>query len=131
MMLNKGDQIDDMIREALTKEEAEIFDSVFDEPSVFEMVTSVFRGKLRYLAVLMAVMILVFTAIAFFSLTRFVTTTDVPEMLRWGALLFFCLNTVWAMKIWHWMEMQRHALTREIKRLELQVANLSNGRSGD
>ena len=29
------------------------------------------------------------------------------------------------LKIWFWMEIQRNSVVREIKRLELQVANLS------
>ena len=28
------------------------------------------------------------------------------------------------LKIWYWMEMNRHTLTREIKRVELQIAEL-------
>ncbi len=126
----KGDQIDEMIREALTEEEAEIFDRVFDEPSIFEMVTSMFRGKLRYLAIGAMVMGIVFMAISVYSLTRFLATDDIPTMLRWGALMVLSMTAVASMKIWHWMEMQRHALTREIKRLELQIANLANQRAG-
>ncbi len=125
----KSDQIDDMIREALTKEEAEIFDQVFDEPSIFELVTSMFRGKMRYLAMLGIIMGFVFMAIGIFSALRFVAVGTVPEMLRWGALMFFAVFGITLMKIWHWMEIQRYALTREIKRLELQVANLAAGRS--
>ncbi len=128
-MKSKGDQIDEMIREALTQEEAEIFDRVFEEPSVFELLTSMFRGKLRYLAVLGIVMGIVFMAIGIFSLLEFLAADDVPSMLRWGALMFFSVSAIMGMKIWHWMEMQRHALTREIKRLELQVANLAAGQS--
>ena len=125
----KGDQIDEMIREALTEEEAEIFDQVFDEPSVFEMVTSMYRGKRKYLTILGMVMVFVFMAVSIYSLTRFLATDDIPTMLRWGALMFFSISAVTALKIWNWMEMQRHALTREIKRLELQVANLGNQRA--
>ena len=128
-MKSKEDQIDKMIREALSQEEAEIFERVFDEPSVFELLTANFRGKRRYLAVLGIVIGVVFTALGVFSLLEFLAADEVPSMLRWGALLFFSLMSVMAMKVWHWMEMQRHALTREIKRLELQVANLASERA--
>jgi protein-S-isoprenylcysteine O-methyltransferase Ste14 len=124
-MLNKDDQIDNLIREALSKEDQEVFDQVFDEPSVFEMVTSSFTGKLRWLSFFAIAMGIVLMVVGVFALLRFVATEDVPSMLRWGALLFFSLIAVMSMKIWHWMEMQRYALTREIKRLELQVANLA------
>lgn len=120
----KDNQIDNMIREALSEEDQKVFDQVFGEPSVFEMVTAVFQGKLRWLSVLAIVMGIVMMAIGVFALLQFVKTENVPEMLRWGALFFFTLLAITAMKIWHWMEMQRYALTREIKRLELQVAQL-------
>jgi protein-S-isoprenylcysteine O-methyltransferase Ste14 len=125
-MFNKDNQIDNLIREALSKEDQEVFDQVFGEPSVFEMVTSMFKGKLRWLSVFAIAMGIVLMVVGVFALFQFVATEDVPSMLRWGALLFFSLASVTAMKIWHWMEMQRYALTREIKRLELQVANLAS-----
>ncbi len=37
----------------------------------------------------------------------------------------FCMGAISMMKIWYWMEMQRIGVTREIKRLELQVACLT------
>ena len=125
----KGDQIDDMIREALTKEEAEMFDQMFDEPSIFELVTSMFRGRFRYLAVLTIFIGIVVLAIGIYCFLEFLAADDVPSMLRWGLFMLGCFGIVTMMKIWHWMEMQRYALTREIKRLELQVANLAAGRS--
>ena len=125
-MKASSDQLDQMIREALSKEDQEIFDQVLGEPSITEMVTSTFRGKLRWLAVYAMVMGFVLMALGIYSLTRFTAAADVPSMLRWGALMFFCLGSVGAMKIWHWMEMQRHLVTREIKRLELQVAGLTS-----
>jgi hypothetical protein len=121
----KDNRLDNMIREALSEEDQKVFDQVFGEPSVFEMVTAVFQGRLRWLSIFAIAMGIVLMAVGVFALLRFVATDDVPEMLRWGALLFFSLSAVTAMKIWHWMEMQRYAVTREIKRLELQVANLA------
>ncbi len=47
-------------------------------------------------------------------------------MLLWGAGLGLCTSGILAMKIWFWMEFQRNGLTREIKRLELQVAHLAS-----
>ena len=125
MFNDKDNQIDNLIREALSAEDQEVFDQVFGEPSVFEMVTAVFQGKLRWLSVFAIAMGIVLMVVGVFAFLQFVSTEDVPSMLRWGALLFFSLLSVTAMKIWHWMEMQRYALTREIKRLELQVANLA------
>lgn len=39
----------------------------------------------------------------------------------------FCMLVVGLMKVWFRQEMQRHAVTRELKRMELQVARLAAG----
>lgn len=120
--------LDQMIREALSKEDQELFDQL-GEPSIFEMVTSSFRGTLRWLMFFAITFGILLMALGVYSLVQFLRAgDDVPEMIRWGALLFFSLGSVTAMKIWHWMEMQRHMLTREIKRLELQLANVMHAR---
>lgn len=122
--------IDEMIRDALSKEDQELFDQL-GQPTIFEMVTSSFHGTLRWLSALAIVMGIGLMGVGIYSLVQFLNAgDDVPAMLRWGALLFFSLGAVTAIKVWHWMEMQRHLLTREIKRLELQVAGLSNTRPG-
>ena len=67
-----------------------------------------------------------------FTLFMFVLTCNLVGMIPGSftvtshIIVNFSLAAVMGMKIWHWMEMQRHALTREIKRVELQVANLAN-----
>ena len=39
---------------------------------------------------------------------------------------FFSLAAVMAMKLWDWMEIERTTVTREIKRLELRIAQLAS-----
>jgi hypothetical protein len=46
-------------------------------------------------------------------------------MLHWGAAMVLCLGAVTTIKMWYWLEMNRLALTREMKRLELTVALLA------
>ena len=46
-------------------------------------------------------------------------------MLIWGASAAFCFAVVTTIKIWYWMEMTRNALLRDIKRVELQIAQLA------
>ncbi len=38
----------------------------------------------------------------------------------------YSLIVISSLKAWYWMQMNRNALTREIKRLELQIARLSS-----
>lgn len=122
--MNEHD-IDSLIRETLSREEAE-FHAGLDEPPIVAQLVGVFGARNRWLNVLGALLTVVFLALAAYSAVRFLAAdAAVPEMLRWGAGLFFCVLAVWALKIWYWMELQRNNLTREIKRLELQVAALA------
>jgi hypothetical protein len=46
-------------------------------------------------------------------------------MIAWATCFLWFALWVAMLKMWFWLEMQRFFVTREIKRLELQVANLS------
>ena len=76
-------------------------------------------------AALFVVLMLVLFVGALLAGIRFFGSDDVPTMLRWGAVAWLCWFAVGFLKLWTWLEMERFAVVREIKRLELQVANLS------
>ncbi len=117
-------EIDALIRDALSEEEAAHFDQL-GEPSLTEMVTDLYRGRNRWLVVITSVVIVVFFGLALYTGWRFYHAPEVREMLLWGGACFFCFMAVMGNKLWHWMEMERNAIVREIKRLELQVAHLA------
>ena len=118
-------EIDRMIREALREEDAALYESVGGEQAVHQIVFDIFRGKSRWLVVTSIIIGVVFMALAVVSAWRFYQAEQMREMLIWGAGCFFCLAAVTAMKIWFWMEMSKNAVTREIKRLELQLAHVA------
>ncbi len=121
----KKQKIDSLIREALGQEHQEFLDSL-DEPGLSEQVTSLFRGRWRFLNAISMVCMLALFIGAVFCLTRFLGTDSVPEMLRWGAAMAACWFGVGFLKLWAWLELERHAVTREIKRLELQIVHLGS-----
>ena len=43
----------------------------------------------------------------------------------WAAACIVCVSAVSMLKIWYFLEMNKNAVTREIKRLELQIARLA------
>ncbi|MCB1037181.1 MAG: hypothetical protein KDD47_25355 [Acidobacteria bacterium] len=123
MKRNQRD-IDSLIREALSQEENELYDQL-DDPSLPQLVADLFKGKLRYFTILTFFMTLLAFAASVYCVVRFFEAPELREMLLWGAGFFYTTLMTLAMKLWQWMEMERHAVTREIKRLELQVANLA------
>lgn len=122
---NSNDQFDALIRVALSREEADLFDQL-GEPTVPEAFLGLFTGSSRRLVWITTVVILVFFAGSIYCAVQFYQAPTIREMMLWGAGLFFCILAVLANKIWNWMEMNRQMLMREVKRLELQVAHLSH-----
>jgi len=116
--------VDELIREALRAEGVEGLERL-GEPSLPGMVTEVFRSRLRWYGAMFMAMILVFTVLAVLCAVRFLSTNDVPDMILWGAGFFLCYLAVMGGKSWYWMQMERLAMTREIKRVELMVAHLA------
>jgi len=123
-MTEPTQELDRLIRDALRQDDAELLNR-FGEQSTGELLTESFRGRRRLLAIGGVAANLWFFGVAIFAGVRFVQAADERSMILWGAVVGFCLGTVTAIKIWYWLEMARLALARDIKRVELQVALLS------
>lgn len=117
--------IDDKIREALQAEDAELFAEYGGEQSMLTMVMETFRTRSRWLVLLGIVIGIVFMVLAIVAAARFFQAETVREMLAYSTGFVFCLLAVGGMKVWYWMELNKNAVTREVKRLELQIARLS------
>lgn len=123
-MKTDGKEFDTLIREALSAEEREVFDRL-GEPSLPQLMIETFRGRLRWMNVYATVMTFAFFGLAIVSAVKILQADEVAEMLRWGLGFIAGLAVTLALKVWFWLEMQRHSLTREIKRVELAVAHLA------
>ncbi len=122
-MNQEDNNLDRMIREAMNEEEAAFYDAL-DEPSVPQMVTEVFKGRMRWInrgAVLIGI---IYMVLGVWSALKIIEVEDTKQLVWWTATFFFSLGSIFAMKIWYWMELNRHALTREVKRLEMQIVSL-------
>jgi hypothetical protein len=128
-MTRPDEDHDRIIRQALEQEDAEAFGGGGD-PSMAELLTETFRGRHRRLAIGGALLNLVLFAGALYSAIQFFRSGDLREMLLWGAGAFLCFGMVTAIKVWYWLEMVRLSITRDVKRLELQVSRLAE-RIGD
>jgi hypothetical protein len=118
--------VDDLIREELWAEGVEGLERL-GEPTLPEMVTEFLSSTLRWYGVMFLGMILVFSVVAVWCGIRFfLGSSDVPEMLRWGAGMFIAWSAVMGGKVWYWGQMERITLTREIKRVEVMVAQLAH-----
>ena len=118
-------ELNKKIKEALREEDAEIFEEFGSEPSIFEMLMDTFRGRHRWLVFLTMFWTIVFLVLGVLSVIRFFRAEELRDLLMWAAASAFLLSGVSMMKVWFWMELNKNAITREIKRLELQIARLA------
>jgi len=88
-------------------------------------VLATFEGQLRWLNVAGWIAGFVLFGVASLMAWRFMYAPTVEEMLRWGAAAALALAGLALIKVWFWMELQKNAIMREVKRLEVQVAALA------
>jgi len=119
-----GHEIDDKIRQALAAEDAELY-ARFAEPSLLEQGLELLQSRNRWMTALVMIAMTIFLVIGFYSLWRFFAAQEMKALLSWAIGFGSCMAAVSMMKIWAWMEMEKNNVVREIKRLELQVARLT------
>ena len=124
-MNDKKENIDDLIKQALTEEESEILERLGEERNIFEQLLSNFQGKMKWISLYIAFMILVFFILFIYSLVQFLNAEDLRLMMMWGAAMGGSFLTVGMLKMWQWMQMDKNTLLREIKRLEFHLVSLN------
>ena len=122
-MKNKISEIDDLIKASLTEEEAKFYDEL-DEQNAFEMLGGLFSGKNKWLIIIMNIFTLVGFALLIYCITQFFNTEITNELIKWGGGAMVCLIVISMMKLFAWMQMNKNAIMREMKRLELQLSSI-------
>lgn len=124
-MKDNTEDIDRLIKNALTEEEAKFYDEL-DEQTFFGMLGGVFTGKLKWLLILMnSVTVFAFIGLIY-CIMQFVDTDVTNELIKWGILGMFFMLMMSMIKLFVWLQMDKNSLLREIKRIELQLAALSS-----
>ena len=116
--------LDSKIREAL-KESGVDPPDLESEETLRAQIAETFRGKLRGLTILAWVEQLIFFLLTIFVAVRFFQVESTRDLILYATLFLACLWATVAIKMWFWMLLNKNAITREIKRLELQVATLA------
>lgn len=127
-MKNKMEEIDQLIKESLSEEEAKFYDNL-DEQNVFQMLGGVFHGKNRWIMLLFNVFTFVFLGMLIYCIVQFFNTEVTNELIKWSVAGIICVMAVSMLKLFIWMQMDKNAILREMKRLELQVSSLSGNQS--
>ena len=119
------EDIDKLIKETLTEEEA-VFYQELEEQTMWQMVFGLFKGKNKWILVAMNMVTLIFFGFFIFCLVQFFEASEIKELIKWASGSVIFLLGVSMLKIFAWMQMDKNALLREIKRLEVQILSLAS-----
>jgi hypothetical protein len=117
--------IDRIIRQSLSPEDAELLDRLDVGRTLHKQVLAMFEGELRWFNAAGWITGFLLFTVACVTAWRFLQASAVPDMLRWGAASVLSLAGVALVKVWFWLELQKNAVVREITWLEYQVVSLA------
>lgn len=126
-MKKEIEEIDKLIKEALTQEEAKFYDEL-GEQNILEKLGGVFKGKSAWLAIIMNIVNLIIFGFLIYCVIQFFDTEVTNELIRWGVGITACLASMGMIKLFVWMQMDKNDVLRELKRLELQISALAHKR---
>ncbi|MEX0359786.1 DUF6768 family protein [Flagellimonas sp.] len=124
-MKKEMEEIDKLIKEALTQEEAKFYDEL-GEQNVLEKFGGIFKGKMGWLAVIMNIMVLIFFGLLIYCSIQFLDSEATNDLIKWGMGIFVSSLIMSMLKVYFWMQMDKNDVLRELKRLELQISALSH-----
>lgn len=123
-MKNNIEEIDQLIKEALTEEESKFYDSL-EEPNIFRMILGIFSGKNGWLMVIMSIVQVLFFGVFIYSVVEFFSTEVTNELIQWGFLGVISMIAVVMLKLYGWIRIEQRSTVREIKRIELLISSMS------
>ena len=117
--------LDEAIRQSLSAEDAALLDRLGADQALHRQVLATFEGRLRWFNVAGWIAGVVLFGVACVLTWRFLQAEELADMLRWGAASAIAFAGLALIKVWFWLELQKNAIVREVKRLEVQVASLA------
>ena len=118
-------KLDEMIKAELEQESSEIDLLLASEGGLPDMVAASFKGSMRRWVGVVYVAAFAVAIPMFWSIYQFFIAISLDDRLFWGLIALTTLIMQGLLKVWIFMEMNRASMMREIKRLELAVAKLS------
>jgi hypothetical protein len=117
--------LDQAIRQSLSAEDAALLDRLGADQALHRQVLATFEGRLRWFNVAGGIAGFVLFVVASVLAWQIVQAEDLGDMLRWGAASALAFAGLALIKVWFWLELQKNAIVREVKRLEVQVTSLA------
>jgi len=117
--------IDEKIKQALSDEYNDIIaENEKSDANPFKQMIVGFKSKMGWMYVLIMFVSTLAAFFMFYSIYQFYNETDMKTLVGWGVAIVVAALLNQMTKMWYWSELSRNRVIREIKLLELQVAQL-------
>jgi hypothetical protein len=123
-MKNEFENVDKLITEALSQEEAQYFKEL-EEQTIDKQVFGIYKGKMGLFNLMMTIITFPIFGFTVYAGYKFFTIEESLLVVRWGGVFFMGMMMVSILKLFSWNQMDKNAIIREMKRLEYQIALLS------
>jgi hypothetical protein len=114
--------LDDDIRKVLDNGETPY--DLEKEEGLFAQMFGLFRGKMRWWSILVIIESIVVLMLIMLAVNEFFQANDIKSQIFYATSVLLLGMVMLLLKLWGWMQMNRYAIQREIKRLELRILEL-------
>ncbi len=118
--------IDDRIRQALTAEDRALMETLGDEQSLFNLIGRSFQGRMKMFMVVAWLAMFAMFVFAVWSVIQFLGATELGTKINWGVAFIVSTQFLGGMKMWYFLELNKLASARDIRRLELRMMQQSS-----
>lgn len=105
-----------------------IIDGTYDdsrENTIWSMVGDFYNRKMLSIVILVWGMGITFMGVAIFSGVKFFRAGEIKYQIMYAVIFLTCIQWVGSVKIFAWQLIHRNSVKREIKRLEIRIAELN------
>ena len=112
---------DDRIRNSMQDNDDEPVFEIGQDEKLFQLVSDSFRKGRRWLTIVGLAKLVAFFAIAVVAGVQFFRSSDIMSLIGWSTLVLLSSMVVAMMAIALYMDLNRNAIFRAIKRLEIRL----------
>lgn len=117
--------IDDKIKQALNEEYQELIsENNKIDANPFKQMSTGFKGKMGWMYIAVIVFGALVTVMSIYSIYSFYHETEIKSLIGWGVAIIVTIFLTQITKMWYWSELGNNRVIREIKLLELQLAQV-------
>ncbi len=117
--------IDDKIKQALSAEYTEIIaENDNTDANPFKQMSAGFKGRMAWMYIIAMFIAAISAFITFYAIYQFYFETEMKPLLAWGTVIIVAVIITQVSKMWYWSELGKNRIIREVKILELQLAQV-------